>query len=93
MNHLQPHATEPVITRAIQTPDATQLVSLQASWWECLDWMIEERGQSLEAIAEMCWHHVREFPFDSFEVVLEYYIHCFMSSFQCRTHSLANDNF
>lgn len=94
MNGLFPTATQPLITRPIRTPDGgTQIVPLQRGWWACLDWLIAERGHTLERMVQCCWAHVQEYPQDLFMDVLENHLHCLMSLDNQAEFNLANDNF
>jgi hypothetical protein len=94
MNIQHPNATEPIITRHIPTPDGlTQIVSLLAGWWDCLDWMIEDKGESLEKISDFCWRYVREYPGQEFAAVFNYYLHHYMMNHLAKRHNLANDNY
>jgi hypothetical protein len=94
MNILFPTARQPLHTRPISMPDGrTHMVTLQAGYWESLDWMIEVKGQSLEKITGFCWRHLEECPNDPLNGVLEYYIHCFMQDEHAKEKNLANDNY
>jgi len=94
MNILYPDARQALHTRPITMPDGrVHMVTLQAGYWDSLEWMIEERGQSLEKITGFCSRHLQECPNDQLNAVLEYYIHCFMQDELGKEGNIANENF
>jgi hypothetical protein len=94
MNILQPNAKQPIASRIIPVPDAPdQVVSLQDGWWECLDWMITERGVPLREIARDCWQHILTYPEQGFGNTFEYFLHCYMQNYFCESNGLANNNY
>lgn len=70
-----------------------RVVALQKSYWDCLDWMISERGESLEKITEFCVSHLAEYPTDQFNAVLEYYIHRYMQEALADEYGVANTDY
>lgn len=94
MNILYPNSRLPLSTRPIIMPDgSTHMVTLPSDYWVSLEWMIEERGQSLDEITGFCWRHLQECPRDHLNAVLEYHIHCFMQEELGKEKKIANDNF
>lgn len=94
MNIQHPDATEPIITRHISTPDGlTQIVSLQAGWWDCLDWMIEHKGYTLERITNFCLGYTQRNPEEKFADIFNYFLHYHMMNLLAEQHNLANDNY
>ena len=93
-NNQHTGVTQPIVTRHIPTPDGmTQIVSLQAGWWECLDWMIEQKGESVEKISDFCWRYIQRNPREEFASAFEYYLHCYMMEHRAKHFNLANDNY
>jgi hypothetical protein len=93
MNNQHPGVSQPIVTRLIPTPEGVpQVVSLVAGWWDCLDWMIAQKGESLEFISHVCWNFVRNNPEESFATAFNYYLDDFMMKHQTERDGLANDN-
>ena len=85
---------QPMDGRSIRMPDGTRReVLLQRSWWACLDWMVDVRGESLDDIAGFCHRHLEANPEDELPAVLEYYLHRYMTDHRAATDSIANENF
>ena len=93
MNGQNPHASQPILTRVIPTPGYPQIVSLQAGWWDCLDWMVEHKGVTVEIISTFCWDYIQESPTQEFAAAFEYYVHCYMMSHRAALFGVANENF
>jgi hypothetical protein len=94
MNPLQPHAIEAVATRTIPVLGGfPQVVTLQVSYWECLDYMVERKDITLEKISDFCWRYCQRNPETPFAASFEYYIHCYMMDDLKERYNLANDNY
>ena len=80
-------------SRPVRTPaGVTRIVALDARWWECLDWMVEFKGESVEDIADFCLRFLHKFPEDDFTSLFQYYIQCHMESHRRACFGLSNDN-
>jgi len=77
----------------VMSDGTARVVALQKSYWDCLDWMVSDRGESLGKITDFCLKHLQECPNDQFNAVLEFYIHRYMQEELATERGVANTDY
>ena len=80
-------------SRSVSTPDGmTHVVAMGSQWWECLEWMLNYKEESLGDIADFCMRFRMQYPEDDFTTALQLYIEMFMRDHRQACFGLANDD-